>query len=450
MEEIIAKEKFVNRLIIASLSISFVAFLFVILIFIKQPNLQPIDMNRWKKEKKYGFYYQNDIIYYNHLIDVTKATLSIYYPNNLLTCRDEYKFYKCAKKSSETEKIAMILNSGDYIPKETINKYMKLNYIVVNPNFHEPYEYYDIILTITEIKASIKYILSNFKDSQLFVIGNEIYGEICNVLAVSQNHEKYKDLLKKLEPENENEKIDGIISILPKGGFDIQNSAFEWLMKDKRKSLEEDSSLKKIHENLAMHYEKYLNEIFNVTDFNCPQNNTINNENNLISKYRSCLNKIYNITENNSYYYKFPLIDGIYFSENRENKLFGNYYKKTCQHFDYDLNDFANRCINSTKQNFSVKNNYGKNLNISLRVYMSSPMFYVNDYLSKKNEHKPQNWIIYSDPNFLNYSYSYYFPTEFNLYLKLFNKTNLKFTLINETKYIINFYKESLKILNSI
>ena len=447
MEEIIAKEKFVNRLIIASLSISFVAFLFVILIFIKQPNLQPIDMNRWKKEKKYGFYYQNDIIYYNHLIDVTKATLSIYYPNNLLTCRDEYKFYKCVKKSSK-EKIAMILNSGDYIPKETINKYMKLNYIVVNPNFHEPYEYYDIILTITEIKASIKYILSNFKDSELFVIGNEIYGEICNVLAVSQNHEKYKDLLKNLEPENENEKIDGIISILPKGGFDIQNSAFEWLMKGKRKSL--DSSLIEIQENLNMHYKKYLNEIFNVTDFKCPQNNTINNENDLISKYRSCLNEIYNIKEDNSYNYKFPLIDGIYFSENRENKLFGNYYKKTCQHFDYNLNDFASSYINSTKQNFSVKNNYGKNLNISLRVNMSSPMFYVNDYLSKKNEHKPENWIIYSDPNFLNYSNSYYFPTEFNLYLKLFDKTNLNFTLINGTKFGVNFYNESLKILKSI
>jgi hypothetical protein len=52
MEEIIAKEKFVNKLIIASLSISFVAFLFVILIFKNQPNLQPIDMNRWKKEKE--------------------------------------------------------------------------------------------------------------------------------------------------------------------------------------------------------------------------------------------------------------------------------------------------------------------------------------------------------------------------------------------------------------
>ena len=96
-----------------------------------------------------------------------------------------------------------------------------------------------------------------------------------------------------------------------------------------------------------------------------------------------------------------------------------------------------------------IKGN-GKNLNISLRVNMSSPMFYVNDYLSKKNEHKPENWIIYSDPNFLNYSNSYYFPTEFNLYLKLFDKTNLNFTLINGTKFGVNFYNESLKILKSI
>ena len=80
---------------------------------------------------------------------------------------------------------------------------------------------------------------------------------------------------------------------------------------------------------------------------------------------------------------------------------------------------------------------------------MSSPMFYVDKYLTKKNETKPNYWIIYSDYNFIN-NFNSYFPTEFNLYLKLRNEKYFEFSLIKEKLFMINIYNISLEFLKNI
>ena len=260
MKELNKKNSFINKLLIFSFVISLFVFISLYIIFLFQPILQPIDMSRWKYEKNYGFYYQNDIIYYNNLIDVTKATLSIYYPKKLLKCRDEYKFYKC-KHMSDNDTMAMfLLDYNESLPKEKIKSYTDLGIIVIKPNFHNPYKAYDIILSISEIKASIKYISSNLDKNQLYVIGYGIFGEICNILGASINSKNFSDILSELESEDHSENIHGIISIMPVGGFDIGDSGFEWLIGDKREF--PDENYKKIQNDLIKNYEIYLEKIF--------------------------------------------------------------------------------------------------------------------------------------------------------------------------------------------
>ena len=386
-------------------------------------------MNRWKYEKKYGFYYQDDIIYYNNLIEVTKATLSIYYPKNLLSCRDEYKFYKC-KSISENDKMAMfLLDYNEKLPKHIIKNYTDSNIIIIKPNFHNPYKAYDIILSISEIKASIKYISANFQ-KQLYVIGYGIFGEICNILGVSMNNGKFDKILKKLETEDNDENIYGIISIMPVGGFDIGDSGFEWLIGDRREFVEKNcdrfyENAINFHNNLIDNYKRYLNDIFNESIFN--DNLTIQYGNkSILCKYYECFQIMYNFINetdekmNDS----FPIYDEIT-DEIRltkiGNRIFGNYIKEKPQHFDEYLSNLVRENIRDIiYTDFSNKNNFGKNLNITERVNLSLPLLYLD------GENKlPDKWYILSNKNFLK---NRQFPNEFNLYLKLNNLIQLNTT----------------------
>ena len=436
MEEKKENNKFLNKLIFFSFAISIGVFIFNLILFLPQPNLQPIDMDHWINEKSHNYYYQNDIIYYNKIIDITKATLSIYYPKQLLDCRDEYKFFKCVKNHGDDVTIAMfLLNTDTHINKNMIDLFMNLSIIIVKPHFHDPFDDYDIILSITEIKAAIKYTLSNFKDSKLYVIGYGIYGEICNVLAMSQNYEDFKDLLNNLETETADEKIEGVISVFPKGGFDIQNSAFEWLIGKKRYFSDFDIAFYKIHYSLVQNYNVYLKSIFNESDFKCLENDEINKyETILTKKYKNCLNFFYEVNklDRDFSFETFPIIDGIFDRKKKENKLFGNYDKETPQHFDFYLSNFINETnLNVEFDDFSAKNNYGNNLNISYRVNLSTPMFYMEKFLLKNDDETLKNWTIYSNKSFIN-SEKPYFPTEFNLYLKLYNKSYFHFNVLEQ------------------
>ena len=436
MEEKKENNKFLNRLLFFSFTISISVFIFNLILFLPQPNLQPIDMDRWINEKSHNYYYQNDIIYYNKIIDITKATLSIYYPKQLLDCRDEYKFFKCVKNHGDDVTIAMfLLNTDKHINKNMIDLFMNLSIIIVKPHFHDPFDDYDIILSITEIKAAIKYTLSNFKDSKLYVIGYGIYGEICNVLAMSQNYEDFNNLLNNLETETEEEKIEGVISVFPKGGFDIENSAFEWLINDKRYFSDLDFAFQNIHDSLSENYNVYLKSIFNESNFKCPENDEINKyETNFTTKYKNCLNVFYEISklDRDFSFETFPIIDGIFDRKKKENKLFGNYDKEKPQHFDYNLSKFIKKNnLNTEFDDFSAKNNYGNNLNILDRVNLSSPMFFMNNFLEKNDDETLKNWIIYSNKSFINNEQPY-FPTEFNLYLKLYNKSYFQFNVLEE------------------
>ena len=390
-----------NSIIIISLLSSLIVVCILMYIYWELPKLQIIDMNLWLYKKKYNYYYQNDIIYYNNLIDITKATLSIYYPESLMDCTNKYKYYKCTyneKNNNNNNKIAFfLLNTTEYIPDISIKKFTDNDIIIIKPNFHHPYNYYDIILTITEIKASIRYIFSNLINPEIYVIGYGIYGEIANILGASMNSTLFDDNLDYLDCEKKNdEKINGIISYFPLGGFDIQNSAYIWLFNYKNK----------IYNNIiSQHYEKYLNEnIFSIND---------NKKGNLINDYYSNLSQQYDLkNEISTIINDFPPIyDDSDENKKQENKLFGNYYDKKPQHFDYFFygNLFENQ--------FSFRNNYGKNLNITERVNMTSPNFYLKNLTNPNKDSLPNSWIIYSKKiNPKNYTY---FPTEFNLYYKI-------------------------------
>ena len=442
MKELNKKNSFINRLLLFSFVISLVVFIFLYIIYLSQPNLQPIDMSRWKYEKNYGFYYQNDIIYYNNLIDVTTATLSIYYPKTLLKCRDEYKFYKC-KHTSDNDTMAMfLLDYNETLPKERIKSYTDLDIIVIKPNFHNPYKSYDIILSISEIKASIKYISSNLDKNQLYVIGYGIFGEICNILGASINNENFNKFLNKLETEDDDEKIHGIISIMPLGGFDIGDSGFEWLIGDKREIL--DENYKKIQNDLIKNYENYLEKIF-YEEFSKNKNNQT--QKNFTNEYKNEIFKIYNLSSIDMINVPFPIYDEIIgkkYLKKLGNFLFGNYKDEKPQHFDEILSYFVknNNESNFVYTDFSKKNNFGENLNVTERVNLASPLYYINNYTDIVF------WKIFSDNNFIK---SAHFPNEYNLYRKL-NDT-IKFdTNYSMIHYLKNetFHNLTLMVFNEI
>jgi hypothetical protein len=386
MKELNKKNSFINKLLIFSFVISLIVFIWLFVLYLSQPNLQPIDMNRWKYEKKYGFYYQDDIIYYNNLIEVTKATLSIYYPKNLLSCRDEYKFYKC-KSISENDKMAMfLLDYNEKLPKHIIKNYTDSNIIIIKPNFHNPYKAYDIILSISEIKASIKYISSNLDKNQLYVIGYGIFGEICNILGASINNEKFKKFLNKLETEDGGENINGIISIMPFGGFDIGNSGFEWAIGGRRVFPEENYNdyldYNKIHNQLIAHYENYTIENF---FYQAQEDNKT-----FLENYKENFKKKYNFNNDSGEIINdtFPIYDE-YNNENENyysylcKRLFGDYIKEKPQHFDKYLSELVKNNCKSIKYkkcksidytDFSKKNNFGEKLDVTERVNLASPL----------------------------------------------------------------------------
>ncbi len=441
MKEFNKKNTFINRLLIFSFGISLIVFIWLFVIYLSQPNLQRIDMNHWKYEKDYGFYYQNDIIYYNNLIEVTKATLSIYYPKKLLKCRDEYKFYKCKFKSDNDTMAMFLLDYNESLPKKIIKDYTDLDIIVIKPNFHNPYKAYDIILSISEIKASIKYISSNLDKNQLYVIGYGIFGEICNILGASINNENFNKFLNKLESEDHSENIYGIISIMPIGGFDIGDSGFEWLIRDRRVFVNE--SYKKIQNDLITNYENYLENIF-YEEFS--KNNQT--QKNFTHEYYEDFINIYNI-KLIDIDASFPIYDQITDKKNLTklgNFLFGNYKDEKPQHFDKNLSDFVKKNgLHFDYTDFSKKNNFGENLDVTERVNLASPLYYINNYTDIE---LPTFWKIFSDNIFLK---NEDFPNEYNLYRKLNNK--IKFdTNYSKPQILENFifHNLSLMVFNEI
>ena len=447
MKILIKKESLHNNLILLSIFITLSVFIGLFLIFLTQPKLQPIDMNRWLYEEKFDYYYQNEIIYYNNFIDVTKATLSIYYPSNFLTCKNEYKYYKCKFKKNNKKRhiIAMfLLDNNENIAKKHIKEYIDLNIIVIKPNFHNPYKNYDILLSISEIKASIKYVLANLKNKKLFVIGYGIFGEICNILGVSVNSENFTETLNKLETEDKKEKINGIISIMPFGGFDIGDSGFEWVIKEKRnfpkKKIEFCENFSYIQKLLINNYEIYL-----MKNFFKDQNETLKN---FIENYRKNFKNIYKLNEIAVKNDSFPIYDEIASEKllkNMGNKLFGNFEKEKPQHFDYFLSKLAQiNCIGLKYSDFSNKNNFMENLNITERVQLSSPLFYLQNYSNFNKNELPKFWKIFSDKNFIKNNH---FPNEYNLYLKLNDLINFDTSYSSTQQLLENFTFHNLTLM---
>ena len=425
MKELNKKNSFINRLLIFSFIISLIVFIWLFVLFLSQPKLQPIDMNRWKYEKKYGFYYQDDIIYYNNLIEVTKATLSIYYPKNLLSCRDEYKFYKCKSNSNNDIMAMFLLDYNEKLPKHIIKNYTDSNIIIIKPNFHNPYKAYDIILSISEIKASIKYISANLKENQLYVIGYGIFGEICNILGASINNENFTNILGELETEDGEENIHGIISIMPYGGFDIGNSGFEWAIGNRRKfpekKYEECFDYFKIHNQLIAHYENYTIENLNYQ--------AQEDKETFLEDYKEKFKKEYNFYYNDSgenITDSFPIYDEIINESDLNkfcNRLFGNYIKEKPQHFDKYLSILVkNNGIPIDYTDFSKKNNFGKNFDVTERVNLASPLYYLKDFNNNSDYILPKFWAIFSNKNFL---MDKQFPNEYNYFFKLNNLIKL-------------------------
>ena len=240
---------------------------------------------------------------------------------------------------------------------------------------------------------------------------------------------------------------------MPFGGFDIGNSGFEWAIGGRRVFPEENYNdyldYNKIHNQLIAHYENYTIENF---FYQAQEDNKTFLENykeNFIKKYKinNDSGEIINDT--------FPIYDE-YNNENENyfsylcKRLFGDYIKEKPQHFDKYLSELVKNNCKSIEYkidytDFSIKNNFGKNLDVTERVNLASPLYYLKDFKNDSDYNLPKFWTIFSNNNFIK---NKQFPNEYNLYLKLNDLINLNtsfqqnFFLINMLHFLtLDFFK---------
>ena len=128
--------------------------------------------------------------------------------------------------------------------------------------------------------------------------------------------------------------------------------------------------------------------------------------------------------------------------------MFGNYKSEKPQHFDKILSDSVKNnkeCKSIDYTDFSIKNNFGENLDVLERVNLASPLYYINKYTDIE---LPTFWKIFSDNNFIK---SAHFPNEYNLYRKLNDtiKFNTNYSMIHDLKNL-TFHTLTLMVFNEI